>query len=144
MEPGHYSELKSVLREARNAGVQHRIYYDLTPGESKPRIKKDLAYVADQEGINVKIRSLRGTDTLEFLFDQPVSKTSSQPRFDAAGYRQTVLDILGSAEKPLKKGEILSRADLSGSTWNLRIKELIESGEVVREGERRDATYSLA
>ena len=145
MDAKLFQELKSLLREGQAAGTTSKVFYDLSPDENKTTLKRNLQHVAEQEGMPVKIRSLRGEETLEFKFEQPKgSERPQQSRVGASDYREKVLGVLREADRPLKKGEILEQADLSGSTWNLRIKELLKAGLVVRTGERRDAVYSLS
>ena len=143
MDPDVYRQLWQVLRDARNASVNNRVYYDLDDGETPAKAKKDFKHVADKEGLDVQIRGIRKSNALEFTFNEPAPARSSQ-RIGADEYKEKVLAVISSAGKPLKKGEILAEADLSGSTWNIRIKELLKEGKVIRQGERRDATYKLA
>ena len=141
MDTETYRRLWNTLREARSACVDNRVFYDLDSDEKAARIRKDLMMVADKEGLDVQIRSIRNQHSLELKFGSaPAPKA---PRISSDDYRERVVAVLREAGGSMKKGDILGKADLSGSTWNIRIKELLNDGIIKRTGERRDAAYSL-
>jgi DNA-binding transcriptional regulator GbsR (MarR family) len=72
-------------------------------------------------------------------FGQP-GKTSTQ-RMSAEECKERILGVLKSARRPLKKSEIVKKAAISTSTWNLRIKELLAADKVKKQGAGRDTRY---
>lgn len=136
-----YDKYKEILEEAQDAADDHDIFFDLEEGEQPAKVRKALSYVAEQEGIVVKISRKRGEDSLVFNFK--TSSRSNSNRMSAEESRRRILNALKDAKKPIKKGEIISKTNISASTWNIRVKELVDEGKVVKDGERRDTVYSL-
>lgn len=142
MDAKRYAHLASTLREGRIVSQQNQVFYDLSNHETKPQTKKDLLEVAEKEGIQLQVRGLKGSQSLALLFDQaPTPKPS--PRLDPETYHQKVIEVLARSDRPLQKREILAETGMSASSWNLRIKELLRSGRVQRQGLRREAVYFL-
>ena len=136
-----YEEYALILKEARMASEEHEVFWDLSPKEKGNQVRKDFNYVAQKEAIPVIIRQLRKARSLAFKF---TGGTKDRTRISADESKRRILTSLVSAERPLRKSEIVKFAGISPSTWNLRIKELLADGSVKREGDRRDSTYSLA
>ncbi len=141
MSAERYKDLLEVLTEAINLSARNRIYYDLCDDEDSIEAKKEFQYIAKMEGLPVYIRKIRGIHAFEFIY-----KAKDDPcnlRLSPEVYRNRILAVLKDAGKPLQKSEIIELGRLKEATWNLRIKELVESGYVRREGERRHATYMI-
>ena len=136
-----YEEYASILNEARGASEENEVYWDLSANEKGSQVRKDFNYVAQKEGIPVVIRQLRKAKSLAFKF---TGGGKDRTRISAEESKRRILTSLVAANKPLRKSEIVKFAGISPSTWNLRIKELLEDGSVKREGDRRDSTYSIA
>jgi hypothetical protein len=137
-----YDEFLETLREAQGASDEHNVYFDLEPDEKAAQVKKAFNYVARKEGIDVTVRQVRGSRTLVFQFKR--NKSGASGRMSADESRRRILKCLKNATKPLKKNQIIKETGISASTWNIRIKELLEDGDVTREGDRRDTTYTIA
>ena len=136
-----YKEYAEILNEARKASEEHEVFWDLALDERGSQVRKDFIYVAKREGIPVVVRQLRKTKSLAFKFKVDGKERT---RISAEESKRRILTSLVTANKPLRKSEIVKFAGISPSTWNLRIKELLEEGSVKREGDRRDSTYSIA
>ena len=142
-----YDYYKKLLAEARSASDSSNVYYDLDEGEQPRKVRRALQYVAEGEGIALSIRSNRKERNLSLRFpDQSravPSRSASGGRIPATESRERILDALRSSKKPLKKSEIVSASGVSPSSWNLRIKELLEEKLVQRHGSGRETTYTL-
>jgi len=139
LSKSEYETILSVLNNARKAAKDHYVFWDLDEGEKLNAVKKSFLYVADKEGIDLSIRHVRGTNSLVFGF----KKVGGSGRMSANESRRRILECLKQAEGPLKKSQIIKETGISASTWNIRIKELLKSGDVQRHGDRRDTTYTL-
>ena len=135
-----YEEYLATLREAQNAADEHYVYWDLDDKEKAAQVKKAFNFVAKKEGIEVMVRQMRGSRTLAFQFKK--NKGGGSSRMSADESRRRILKCLRSSDTPLKKNQIIKDTGISPSTWNIRIKELLENGEVKRKGDRRDTTYT--
>ena len=136
-----YKEYFGILKEAQGAATDHHVYWDLENSENANKTRKAFLHIAEKEGISVTIRRRRGERTLELSFKE--SGKATPTRMSAAECRNRIMSVLSNAKKPLQKSEIISVAGISPSTWNIRIKELMKSGKVRRQGDRRDTKYSL-
>jgi hypothetical protein len=133
-----YRYYKKALLEARTAAVKNNVFWDLEPDESIDRTRRYFRHVAEREGIALNLRGKRKEHCIVLSFPQKA------PRKSAEESRKRIVERLKRSGKPLKKSEILQDTDISTSAWNLRIKELIEAGQVKKEGSRRQTRYSLA
>lgn len=139
-DPNRYKELAEILTNAHRAADDARVFWDLDPNEDGNKTRRELLYVAEQEGINLTVRRQKGQSTLQLLFKDEVIKR----RMSAKEGRQRILSAFNGSEQPMKKADILAISKVSSATWNLRIRELTESSTVIRKGTRRDTTYFLA
>ncbi len=137
-----YHEYRDILKEARTAASENHVYWDLDRSENANRIRKAFLYIAEKESIPVKIRRVRGRQSLVFSFKE--TEKSGSTRMSAVESRKRIVNALAASGKPLQKSEIIHVAGISPSTWNIRIKELMGEGKVIRQGDRRDTKYSLA
>lgn len=140
LDPATYSSIYKDLKAAFERSDRHRIYYDLDEGEAVNFMKTAFQTVAASEGIPVQVKRVRGKKSLLLVFDEQIDGH----RLSAAESKRRILRCLSDAPSPLKKKEILRETGISPSTWNIRIRELVEKGAVVRQGNRRDTTYTLA
>lgn len=136
-----YQHYNHILRKARGASQNHHIYWELEKSEDIGKVRMHFIHVAKQEGIPVAIRKARGSHSLAFSFKQVTKQTPR--RIPASECRRRILTLLAKSNKPLKKSEIIKTTGISPSTWNMRINELVSSGQVHRMGERRDTLYCL-
>lgn len=137
-----YNTYHGIIKNAQAAAEEHHVFYDLENGENAAKARKALLYVAEQENIPVKIRRARNApNSLSFSF-KAGPRTGNQ-RMSKSEAQKLILDTLAKAERPMQKATILSQTGISPSTWNIRIKELMEMGKVKRHGERRETKYSL-
>ncbi|CAM2067171.1 Winged helix-turn-helix transcriptional regulator [Sulfidibacter corallicola] len=136
-----YKHYLSILQEAQSCAKEHHVYWDLEDGENPSKIRKGFMYVAEKEDLPVVVRRERGTRSLSFSFKEGEKVVSN--RMSAKESRGRIVSALEDAGRPLQKSDIISATSISPSTWNIRIKELIDEGVVSREGDRRDTKYSL-
>ena len=137
-----YRDVLNILKDAMGAAKDNYIYYDLEPSEKPSKVRKAFLYVAEKENLPVAIRRERGSNSLCLSFKDPAKALPA--RMSAEESRQRILKALSTANGPLQKSEIINTTGISPSTWNIRIKELMDKGRVVRTGDRRDTKYSLA
>ena len=140
-----YSELLETLKEARSANRHSRVYWDLEDSENASVVRRDFMYVAQKEKIALVIRRPRGASALELRFDDKGAVVDNTPkRIPAEESRNRILKVLEEAKGPMRKADIVSASEISSSTWNARIKELLAEGQVKRKGRQREATYTRA
>lgn len=139
-----YAYYRGILGDAQAAYGGNNVYYDLDPGESPLKVRKSLLYVAEKEGMPIRVRSARGARSLVLKFESGKSSGAPSGRLSAGDARKKIIAVLTSAQGPLQKAEILDRTGISPATWNLRINELLEEGVVQRNGVGRQTAYSLA
>ena len=137
-----YRNYAHVLREAQKAASGNNVYFDMDDSESPNKVRKALLHIAEKEGIPVAIRRERGTKSLALSFKESGRGTNS--RMSAGECRKRIINALASSRKALQKSEIIGITGISPSTWNIRIKELMDDGRVKRHGDRRDTKYSLS
>lgn len=136
-----FDQLLSILQEAKKSSEDNYLFYDLEDNEKPAKLKKAFNYVARKAGIDVTVRQVRGKRSLSFNFRKG---RSGAPRMSAEESRTRILNCLKDAKSPLKKRQIIHETGVSPSTWNIRIKELLDNGKVTRHGNRRDTTYTIA
>lgn len=142
-----YEYYKKVLAEARSASDANNVFYDLDEGESPRKVRRGLQFVAEAEGLGVSIRSNRKDSNLSLRFPNesrsPGSRAPQGGRIPASESRERILGALRSSKMALKKAEIVSESGVSPSSWNLRIKELLDEKLVQRHGSGRETTYTV-
>jgi hypothetical protein len=142
-----YEYYKKLLSEARSASDSNNVFYDLDDGENPRKVRRALQYVAEAEGLGLSVRANRKDNNLALRFSDgsrgSASRGSVGGRISAAESKERILDTLRSSKNPLKKAEIVSASGVSPSSWNLRIKELLEEKLVQRHGSGRETTYTL-
>ena len=135
-----YRQLEAAIVEAWGAIDEHRIFWDLDDDENPARVTRGFQRVAEDKGIPLVVRRVRGRRCLELSFED-AGKAGGRVR--SVDTRESILAVLAESETPLSRGEIVSRSGISPSAWNKRIKEMVSDGEVVKLGHRRDSTYRL-
>lgn len=136
-----YDYYRDILQEAKEAAPGNNVFYDLDKKEPPAKARKALTYVADQEGIDLKVRARRGSNTLSLKFGQTAARSSG--RMSAAEARKRIVSALSASKSALQKSEIIEKTGVSPATWNLRINELLSEGKVKRQGVGRQTSYSL-
>ncbi|MDJ0835439.1 MAG: winged helix-turn-helix transcriptional regulator [Acidobacteriota bacterium] len=145
MDREHYNMLLETLKEARSATRHARVFWDLEEGENASAVRRDFMHVAQKEKIALTIRRPRGASALELRFDDKGAVVDNTPkRIPAEESRNRILKVLEESNGPMRKADIVSASEISSSTWNARIKELMAEGRVKRKGRQREATYTLA
>lgn len=141
-----YENYYRIINEARNAAENNHIFWDLDPGEKAAAVRRAFLFVAENENIALTVRKVRGSASLFLSFGEKArgSRKRVSGRMSAETCRELILETLSNHNGPLQKGDILKATGISASSWNLRIRELLASGEVVKEGDRRDTRYELA
>jgi predicted transcriptional regulator len=137
-DPDKYAEIKAILTQAQAAAMDAYIFWDLDEDEDPSRTRKDFLYVAEREQMSVVIRRRQGSRSLRLLFNPELRK-----RISAQESRDRMVAFLRRQTSPVSKTEILEGTGLGTATWNLRIRELTQSGQVKRIGNRRTTTYCL-
>lgn len=135
-----YEQYNSVLQEALSASSANHVYWDLESGEKPQAVRKAFLYVAEKEGIGLQVRTKRDSNSLTLKFSGSASRPAL--RMSASEAEERILGTLRKARSPLSKSEIVQATGISPSTWNIRIKELLEKGSVVRHGKGRDTQYA--
>ena len=136
-----YDEIHAVLKEAQRLCEDNHVFWDMESNEKASQVKKAFIFVARKADLDVTIRQVRGANSLAFYFKK--NKSAGPTRMTANESRNRILRCLENAGKPLKKNQIIKETNVSPSTWNIRIKELLKENEVTRHGDRRDTTYTL-
>ncbi len=142
LKQGEYDQYLGMLREAQMAADDNNVFFDLEESEKASQVKKAFLYVAEKEGVEVAIRQVRGANSIAFQFKK--GKGGGGTRMSAEESKDRIEKCLANADGPLKKNQIIRQTGISSSTWNIRIRELLDEGTVKRRGERRDTTYTLA
>lgn len=142
LSDNEYTSYLDVLSEARTAAGEHHVFWDLEDGENAGKIRRAFMHIAEKEGIPVNIRRARGSRSLHFNFKDSADRVGS--RMSAGECQKRIVGALTKANHPMQKSEIIDITGISPSTWNIRIKELVRAGLVVRSGDRRDTKYRLA
>ena len=137
-----YDDILSSLLDARRAAEENEVYWDLDEVENPGKIRKEFMYVAEQEGLALSVRRVRNSRSLALKFE--AGEDSDRGRMPAEESKKRILTALVTAERPLRKSEIVKYTRISPSTWNIRIKELLQEGSVKKKGVRRDTVYSIA
>ena len=137
-----YREFASVLHKARTAADEHHVFYDMEAGENANLVRKAFVHIATSEGIPVTIRRVRGKRSLSFNFRNGNKGRST--RMSATESRKLIINALSGSDSALQKSQILQLTGISPSSWNVRIRELVQEGKVIRHGDRRDTRYSLS
>ena len=134
---------KSVLHEAKKQSQDNVVFWDLDPGEDSRKIKKAFTFVAEKEGINLTVRARRGSNTLTLNFSDISGPKKQGKRISAEECVSRITKALQNSDIPLNKSQIVSAAGISSSTWNVRVKEMLEEGKIARKGTGRQTTYYL-
>ncbi|PIE01817.1 MAG: hypothetical protein CSA81_09915 [Acidobacteria bacterium] len=144
MSQEEYITLFSILRDAKEISKTKHTFYDLEDSENVITTKKKFQFIAQKESIDVIVRRVRGTNSLSFTFPKSSRKSySRRTRISSEECKKRILTVLEGAQSPMRKNEIIRAAGISGSTWNTRIKELLDEGCVSREGQRRETRYTF-
>jgi hypothetical protein len=141
VEREDYQTYRDILLKALPAAGENHVYYDLEKGEKLVKVRKALQYVAQKEGLDLSIRAKRGEDTLALKFEGPTKSVGG--RISAKDSRNRIVSVLSGSKNPMRKSDIIAAAGVSPSTWNLRIKELLDDRTVKRHGTGRQTAYSL-
>ena len=141
MDRQRYDMLHDILKEARAGSQNAHVFWDLDKDEDANVARKEFMTVAGKEKISLRIRRPRGAASLELHFSE--QREAAPKRISAKESRQRILDVLAEADAPLKKAEIVSRAGINPSTWNIRINDLLNDKKVTRHGKQRTGMYAL-
>jgi len=142
MSAEQFATLLGILREARAASKDAQVFWDLDADEDPKQVRRDFLHVAEAEKISLKIRRPRGAASFELRFED--SHPGTPRRLSAEESRDRILRTLEASGEPMRKADIIAGSDVSPLTWNIRIKELLAEKKVVRHGQQRGASYSLA
>ena len=138
-----YSFYKGILQEAKQKAKENKVFWDLDPGEDIKKVKKAFLYVADKEGINLTVRAKRGSESLTLKLGGSAATRKSGKRISSEECVRRIIDVLKKSDEPLNKSQIVNAACISGSTWNVRVKEMLSRGEIMKKGSGRQTTYYL-
>jgi hypothetical protein len=139
VSPEEHKEIAAQLKEAQEKADKHNVFYDVERNQDKASVRKKLLYVAEREDLPLRIRSERKINSLRLTFDTaPQTKRMTAPKA-----RSLILKTLRAAKKPLSRQDIIKQTGITGSSWNLRIKELTEEGMIKRIGRRKQTQYRL-
>ena len=139
-----YEELKELLQEGHSKADEHKVFLDLQKDEKPGQLRKALKYISEKEGIAVGLRYSRQNETIQLLFrESGRSRSTAVSRMSAEEAKEKIVDTLKSAGDALSKSEIVEKAGIPPSSWNLRIKELLKGKVVSKEGKGRETKYRL-
>lgn len=138
-----YNFYKSILEEARTKAQENRIFWDLEPGENPRKARKAFLHVAEKEGINLRIVAKRDKNCLFLNFQEGKSSGRQGRRMPAEESRERILNALRTSKSPMKRSQIIKKAEISPSNWNIRVRELLKKGSVAREGTGRNTRYYI-
>jgi len=138
-----YKSFKSVLLEARKKASDNTVFWDLDKGENARHAKKAFTHVAEKEGISLTVKSQRGSSSLTLNFKETAPKPKSGKRISAGECEKRIIGALRKSTAPMNKSQIVSAAGISSSTWNIRVKEMLASGKIAKNGSGRQTTYYL-
>lgn len=144
MDPSTYREYVALLSDARAMAIDSHLFYDLGENEDKATTKRDMMYVAEKEGIGLKVRSNRGSSTLQLIFSgAPNAPTQKRRRTSAKEAQSLIVEALGSHPGPMKRRDILRETGISLPSWNIQIRALLDQKRVSKTGVKSDTVYSL-
>ena len=138
-----YEFYKSALQEARRKAPGNRVFWDMDPGENAGKVKKAFLYVAEKEGIDLSVRARRKDNSLILGFNGGRPSRKRGKRISAEECTRRIIRVLEKSDHPLNKSQIVSAAGISSSTWNIRVKEMLENGVIAKLGKGRQTTYYL-
>ena len=148
--------------EALNNELEEAIAAVAAAKETRKNLIAKAKQVAQEEGDKIVIAA---QDTLKAVKDKirtnrsKDSSTSKGTRTKAAGFgnrkcKDVVLAVLGEFDGPVKGKDICERILANGlfigqrsslnCSTSVALNELANEGEVVKEGNRRSATYAMA
>jgi hypothetical protein len=137
-----YKELSNILKLAKEKSKKHHVFWDLDRNESRRKTKRKLQYVAEKEGLRLKVVSLRNQDSLRLTFPEDTGKPpSKRKRLSAEEAREQILAALAKAKTPLSRQEILEITEVNASSWNLRVLELLGKRKIQKVGSGRATRY---
>jgi len=140
LSESEYEYHRGVLAEAQKAAAKNHVYWDLEANEKPRAVRKAFLYVAEKEGVSLRIRGKRDSNSLQLTFG---GKQTVSGRLSAGESRNLIVEAISTAGSPVQKSQIIAATGISHSSWNLRIRELLQEGSVVKTGQRRDTRYSL-
>ena len=135
-----YEYYRGALKEAQKAAPKNHVYWDLEAKEKPYAVRKAFLYVAEKEGVSLRIRGKRDSNSLQLTFG---GKQAVSGRLSAGESRNLIVKAISAAGSPLQKSEIIAATGINQSSWNVRIRELLKEGAVVKTGKRRDTRYAL-
>ena len=138
-----YKVHAALLKEAEKGSGKNIVVKIDLEGEDSKKFRKGLLYVAEQEGIGILLSYKRSEGLYTLRFRGASAPASRTARISAEESRAKILGVLKASGRSMTKSEILEEAGISGSVWNLRIKELIKSGDVKKKGALRNTKYSV-
>ena len=147
IEQEQYDKLLGVLHQAQGISEDNNVFWDLDEDEDPVKTRKEFVYVAKKADVPVIVRRIRNTKSLTFLFLE--SGPKRKKRMSVEECKRRILTALSSAGEAMSKSEIVSTSDISASTWNIRIRELLTEGKVKRvhrvakDGQRGGTVYAL-
>ncbi len=125
------------LHEAMSAQHDNKITWIPDEGESLSEARKAFLFVANREGIDVKVRRVQGENSLALTFPRPKKVVP----LSTEECKRMVLDALVRADKPLSRLTILEETGISGKIWQKLIKQMLDENLVLRIGERIKTAY---
>lgn len=140
MDPNRYREIYETVCEGQRMAADSHIFFDLDEDEDARQTKKDMLEVAAKEGIDLTIRRIRENNCLRLVYG---NSAVLNRRVSASESRQRILEALTTANRPMKKSDLLARAGIPSSAWNAGVAALVREDKVIRSGERRNTVYQL-
>ncbi len=138
-----FNYYRGILQEAKLKARDNKIFWDLDPEEDSGKTKKAFLHVAEKEGIRLSVRAKRGSGSLALSFNAAAGSQKPGKRISSEECVSRIIGVLKKSDIPLNKSQIVNAACISGSTWNVRVKEMLSRGEILKKGSGRQTTYYL-
>ena len=132
------SEIEATIEQLRARRVELKTPHKAAERKIATLTNRRERLIAQVNAIDEEMTKLRGLP----------SKAADQPRIrrHAAKTTDTLAAILACVKQhgTVKRGMIMEHCNLSRGNAALSLRQLVDDGKLVRQGERSAATYSLA
>ncbi|MCA9401226.1 MAG: hypothetical protein KC713_06340 [Candidatus Omnitrophica bacterium] len=131
-----YEKIKKMLLDAQSKFKDYIPTIELEKSKASAKIKNQIQYVADQEGINVKVTRRKNQLLLKFSGQKVKSTRMSDD--DAA---EIVLNHMKKEGKIFARGELAKALDMTPVKVSRALKLLVGKKKVVSEGNMPKIKY---
>jgi hypothetical protein len=139
-EQRQFSKQLDRARELSRNVPDHHIEWIADPGENLKHAKSMFEKVAKRKGLVLHLKRLRGRRGFRMVIHEPEDLAP----LDVSAYHNKIMEVLNRAAEPLSRSRIVEEGNLDDVHWNIRIKELVNAGKVIKSGNRRSTVYYLS